>query len=751
MRKLFLALVVGALAIACGDDPLGPPGTLLVRVTTTGVDRDAAFAVRAGGETHATIGSPATVQINELRAGQQEIVLEGIAPNCSPSGGPSRSVRVKSGTTTDVEFVVACSSVTGVIAVATAMHGQDYDVDGFSVQVGTTPMRTLSPGDSTFVTGLTAGSYPVTLSGLAANCTASGSNPRSVNVTVGGAKRDTVRAVFDVVCTPIVGSVRVTTRTAGTELDANGYTLAIAGGIGVATIGANGVVTITGIRAGAQVLRLDNVADNCSVSNNPQPVTVVANAVIDASFDIVCFGTRGDVRIVTRTTGSNLDPDGYSVFISNVAAPVAVPVNGSVTASGVPIGVRNIGLGGLAANCTVVGSNPRPIAVVPGETIEVVFEIVCMPLMRIEVTAVTSGVNPDRDGYNIRVIAPGFGREQTVAASGAVTFDALPYGSYTVTLTDLAPNCEVSDGSARAVAATTSVVRVGFAIACVTPERIAFAGSNSGSSSTEIYTSNADGSGITQITNNSWNDDQPAWSAATSRIAFRSQRDNRYEIFVMNQTGTGQARLTENAGNNYSPAWSPDGARIAFVSERDGNAEIYVMNADGGDVVRLTSSPEHDLDPAWSPDGTKILFTRGTCDVYGCVGNIWSMRPDGQGVVRLTASGLDAQPAWSPDGTKIVFARLNSCGYAYPGYYYSCERNLAVMNADGTGVTPLIGDGYDESSPSWSPDGARIVLTLGFCTDYWGCYTTGIRMVRPDGSDPVLIRPQGDFDAIFRR
>ena len=73
----------------------------------------------------------------------------------------------------------------------------------------------------------------------------------------------------------------------------------------------------------------------------------------------------------------------------------------------------------------------------------------------------------------------------------------------------------------------------------------------------------------------------PSWSPDGRRIAFQSDVDEDWEIFVMNADGSGVTQLTDNEAWNLTPSWSPDGRRIAFQSLRDGDREIYVMNADG--------------------------------------------------------------------------------------------------------------------------------------------------------------------------
>ena len=88
---------------------------------------------------------------------------------------------------------------------------------------------------------------------------------------------------------------------------------------------------------------------------------------------------------------------------------------------------------------------------------------------------------------------------------------------------------------------------------------------------------------------------------------------------------------------------------------------------------------------------------------------IYVMNPDGTNQVRLTNNQVvDDHATWSPDGTKIAFVSEKPTG----GFA------IFVMNADGTNkieVTSLIFNAtkfpiWDLWGMSWSPDGKRIVF-----------------------------------------
>jgi len=113
------------------------------------------------------------------------------------------------------------------------------------------------------------------------------------------------------------------------------------------------------------------------------------------------------------------------------------------------------------------------------------------------------------------------------------------------------------------------------------------------------------------------------WSPDGEKVAFSSAG----EIYTMNVDGTGETQLTNDAYVDQYPAWSPDSSRIAFC-RTDGTPVIYVMNADGSGQRQVTASGSISEQPTWSPDGSRVAFT-GIRDLYGD-GNMW------QGILSLT-------------------------------------------------------------------------------------------------------------------
>jgi len=211
-------------------------------------------------------------------------------------------------------------------------------------------------------------------------------------------------------------------------------------------------------------------------------------------------------------------------------------------------------------------------------------------------------------------------------------------------------------------------------------------------------------------------DDYPAYDRSGTKVVFERAygpvRNNNAAVAAIMTTdadGSGVTQLTHRtrptSSEDHNATWSPDGRRIAFerintTAKPVHASAIFVMTASGRDVRRLTSYSLDASDPKWSRDGTRILFNSYDEPAAGQDANVYTIRSDGSGLTQLTKyTGGTLQAYvddWSPDGRMILFHLI--------GKRDGTSINaLFVMRVDGTGVRQLthMPAGANPRNASW--------------------------------------------------
>jgi Tol biopolymer transport system component len=172
----------------------------------------------------------------------------------------------------------------------------------------------------------------------------------------------------------------------------------------------------------------------------------------------------------------------------------------------------------------------------------------------------------------------------------------------------------------------------------------------------DLWVMQADGSGQRMLARDGA---APSWAPDIRRIAYESGE----QIRIINADGTGDTQLTTQSFGAFRPAWSPVSERIAFITTLDVPSDaipqqrIFLINSDGIELEELSEGRGDDDDPTWSPDGSRLAFVTTRPDQDASV--IFVMDSLGRGRESLTSGpGFAVSPSWSPDGSKIVFAHF---------------------------------------------------------------------------------------------
>ena len=389
----------------------------------------------------------------------------------------------------------------------------------------------------------------------------------------------------------------------------------------------------------------------------------------------------------------------------------------------------------------------------------------------VQVTATTSGVDLDPDGY---MVALDGGSDRALARDGSTTFSSVAAGQHQVTLTGMAGNCSVTGANpVTASVSSGNTAQVTFEVVCEAPT--GFVQVSTATTGDDLdpdgYTVTLDGgsdrsiglNGVTtfsgvgvgshqvELTGLAGNCSVDGVNPATTTVAAGATAPVSFAV-VCEALPVGSLEVTATVTNNFDP----DGYQIAVAGVTRGPVEVEgsavfddlpsgsqqvelrdiapncAVDGDNPATVTIpaggTASAAFSVTCTSPPDG-RIIF-RGGPDYNGYM----VMNADGSGRFKLLQQPPEAQPlwpAWSHDGNRIAIVLQ----LEWP------NSDIYVMNKDASSLTQLTTDPASDILPTWSPDGGWIA----FVSDRTG--SEEIFVMGADGSGITQLTDDPDWNA----
>jgi len=271
------------------------------------------------------------------------------------------------------------------------------------------------------------------------------------------------------------------------------------------------------------------------------------------------------------------------------------------------------------------------------------------------------------------------------------------------------------------------------------------------------------------------------WVAYVAGQADLEEDEEVSTLWMVSWEGDEQLQLTHGSKSASTPRWSPDGRKLAFITsgpDDDDEDQVWVFDLRGGAPAQLTDLPGSVSDFSWSPDGTRMALVAELKDEEEekdkdedekpkpIVITDYHFKADYEGYLTgpereriylfdIAAKSFEALtgdarfdesgPTWSPDGARIAFVSNRDDD---PGR----TENPDIFVAEAKPAAPLVRltefKGSDTGPLTWSPDGERVAFVRGPEPKYWLYSSSQVVIVPAEGGEEVFPTAALDRDTM---